>query len=145
MKTITTILRDVHNELKLGFRSDFITGTVQENNINEESIEMLVALVKPITANPSYENGGRKFTYPSINMLFVMLDELEATDKQHEDIIAKCLAVYNQFIFRLKKVEYITVTEGKIVQVYNDQDANLTGLSATFQIVQNVTDSLCLL
>ena len=145
MKTITTILRDVHNELKLGFRSDFITGTVQENNINEESIEMLVALVKPITANPSYENGGRKFTYLSINMLFVMLDELEATDEQHEDIIAKCLAVYNQFIFRLKKVEYITVTEGKIVQVYNDQDANLTGLSATFQIVQNVTDSLCLL
>ena len=145
MTTITQILRDVHDDLKLGFRSDFISGTIEENNLDERLIEMIVMLIKPITARPTFENAGRKWTYPSIKMIFAKLDSLENSDEEHEKIIAVCMSVYDQFINRLRKVEFIQVTEGDVVQIYNDKDANLTGISVSFQVVQTSTDSLCTL
>lgn len=145
MKTITEILRGVHDDLKLGFRSDFISGTIAENNLDEGSIDMIVMLIKPITARPTFENASRKWTYPALKMVFAKLDSLENSDEEHEKIIAICTSVYEQFIRRLRKVEFIQVTEGDVIQIYNDKDANLTGLSVTFQIVQTSTDSQCTL
>lgn len=146
MKTITEIMRGVHDELKLGFKTDFISGNVAENNLYENRIEALVVLDKSsITFTHSLDNGGSVFTYPNVRMLFVKLDELEATDEQHEAIITDCMAVYSQFINRLRKVELIKVQNISGGYVFNDKDANLTGIYCTFQVVQNSTDSLCTL
>lgn len=146
MTTVTEILRGVHDSLKLGFQTDFISGNVAENNLYENKIEALVVLDKSsLTFTHSLDNGGSVFTYPQIRMLFVKLDKLEATDEQHEAIMVDCMTVYNQFINRLRKIELIKIANISGGYVYNDQDANLTGIYCTFQLTQNSTDSLCTL
>lgn len=145
MRTVTEILREVHDSMKLGFKSDFICGNAAENNLHEESIEMLLVLDKSsLTFTHSLSNSGNILSYP-VRMLFLKLDELEATDDQHELIINECLSAYSQFIYRLRKVDLVKITNISGGYVYNDQDANLTGIFCTFQMDINNTDSRCTL
>ena len=145
MITITEILRGVHDELKLGFNTDFICGNASENNLHEDKIEMLVVLDKSsLTFTHSLDNGGSVFVFP-IRMMFVKLDELEAPHEKHEIIISECMTVYNQFVNRLRKVDLVKITNLSGGYVYNDADANLTGVYCTFQLTQNSVDSLCTL
>ena len=145
MITITELLKSVHDELKLGFRTDFIHGNASENNLHEGLIEMLVVHDKStVTFSHDIGSGGNTFVYP-VRMLFLKLDDLSATDSDHDEIIESCLSVYSQFINRLRKRELVKVTAISGGYVYNDQDANLTGIYVTFTLTINSTDSLCTL
>ena len=145
MKTVTQIFKEVTGQLKTSERVDFISGTIEENNIDESKIETLIQLIKPYVCRVETTGGTREFVYENLQLVFVKLDDLSSMDDEHEKIISECIVIYNQFMRRLRQFsELVVVKEGTFTQIYNDKDANLTGIIATFQLTQINNESRCL-
>jgi hypothetical protein len=141
---LKTILNGVVDDLKAGYPITFVNGTTAENNLNDNVVGMTIELIEPFNYTPRTFAGGRTYTYPSITIYITELDELENTTVGSAHIISRCTAIYEQFIKRLSKVEYIKILSEGCIAGSNFKDANRTGLVCQLSIEQNIIESQCL-
>ena len=137
MSNLTTIIRDVVTDIKAGFQIDFLAGKSDELNLTDSAIEMLIFLQKPFNTNITMVGGGRKYE-EQIVMIFGKIDKFQNDDDSRELRVTECIAIYEQFIQRLKLVDSLRVKTEAFTQLYDDNDINLTGIVANITIERQI-------
>jgi len=135
------IINDIIEDINVPYPIKLFIGEKKELNTLTNWINHLVFLIRPITFEPTFITGERKYIYNDLNLMFGKVHKF--TGVVDLQLMKEALYNYELFIRAFRKIEYIKVTREQVIEIYNQYDMNLAGYSILLSFEQQIIKSQC--